>query len=181
MRALEKLYGRDASRILIGRSARESTIKPELSRYRILHFATHGRFVDTDPMYSHLVLASNSGDADDGLLEAWEIMNADLRSELAVLSACETARGRFNAGEGLMGMTWALFAAGCPSSVVSEWTVSSASTAQLMVALHESLLARGPSPFAKADALRAAKLRLLKSQRFAHPFYWSAFVLVGAP
>ena len=49
---------------------------------------------------------------EDGLLEAWELMQLDLKADLAVLSACETARGRYGVGEGMIGLTWALFVAG---------------------------------------------------------------------
>lgn len=180
VRALADLYGSSA-KVLIGRRATESAVKAELPRYRILHLATHARLVDANPMYSSLILAGGGGQADDGMLEAWELLDADLHSDLAVLSACETARGRFRVGEGVIGMTWALFAAGCPSSVVSDWTVSSAGTSELMLVFHRGLLRRQGTPFAKAKALRDAKMRLLRSDRFAHPFYWSAFVLIGAP
>ena len=83
-------------------------------------------------MYSNLVLTQGSA-AEDGLLEAWELMNMDLRADLVVLSACETARGRVGAGEGVIGLSWALFVAGSPTTVVSQWKVASASTAQLML------------------------------------------------
>jgi CHAT domain-containing protein len=43
-----------------------------------------------------------------------------LKAELAILSACQTARGRMAAGEGMIGMSWALFVAGCPAVVVSH-------------------------------------------------------------
>jgi CHAT domain-containing protein len=79
------------------------------------------------------------------------------------------------AGEGLIGLTWAFFVAGCPSSVVSLWKVDAASTNDLMVALHRHLRAgRG-----KDQALRQAALGLLRGGRFRHPFYWAGFVLVG--
>ena len=180
VKALRRLYG-SSSRLLVGDRATESQIKSELPRYRILHFATHGRFVDANPLYSYLVLAADDRAGDDGLLEARELMKSDLHSDLAVLSACETARGRVGGGEGIIGMSWALFVARCPTSVVSQWKVSSASTAELMVAFHRSLLAAGPAPFAKALALQKAKLHLLNDRRFRHPYYWSAFVLIGAP
>jgi CHAT domain-containing protein len=31
----------------------------------------------------------------------------------------------------------------------------------------------------KAEALRRAQISILKEQHFAHPYYWSAFILVG--
>ena len=107
-------------------------MKSEASRARILHFATHGILNNASPLYSHLALA-NGGAGEDGLLEAWELMQMNLQADLAVLSACETARGRIGAGEGMIGLSWAMFIAGVPSIVVSQWKVESAGTRDLMV------------------------------------------------
>jgi CHAT domain-containing protein len=176
VKALGQLYGAARSKIYVGAEAREDRAKTEAARAGILHFATHGVLNDASPMYSHLALAQ--GDAnEDGLLEAWELMRLDLKAELAVLSACETARGRFGAGEGVIGLTWALFVAGVPATVVSQWKVESASTRELMLGFHRQLKA-SPAK-AKAEALRLAALKLMKNPETSHPFYWAGFVLVG--
>lgn len=101
----------------------------------------------------------------------------DLKADLAVLSACETARGRIGAGEGVIGLSWALFVAGVPSTVVSQWKVESSSTRDLMLGFHRGL--RDKRQLSKAEALRQAVLPLLKNSRTDHPFYWAGFVLVG--
>jgi CHAT domain-containing protein len=100
----------------------------------------------------------------------------DLQADLAVLSACETARGRYGAGEGMIGLSWALFVAGVPATVVSQWKVESASTRDLMLQFHRGLQSGKTS---KAEALRQASLSLLKHPATSHPFYWAGFVLVG--
>lgn len=105
----------------------------------------------------------------------------DIRAELAVLSACETARGRIGAGEGVIGMSWAFFVAGSRTTVVSQWKVNSASTAQLMVNFYrqfksETVQGKGT----KANALRLAALELMKDGHYRHPFYWAGFVMVGS-
>jgi CHAT domain-containing protein len=141
----------------------------------ILHFATHGILNNATPMYSHLMLAPGTTD-EDGLLEAWELMQMDLQADLAVLSACETARGKFGAGEGVIGLSWALFVAGVPSTVVSQWKVESAATRDLMIGFHRNLRAANTT---KAAALRAAALSVMKRPTTSHPFYWAGFVLVG--
>jgi CHAT domain-containing protein len=128
-------------------------------------------------MYSHLALAEGAA-SEDGLLEAWELMQLDLHADLAVLSACETARGRVGAGEGMIGFSWAMFIAGVPSIVVSQWKVESAGTRDLMVNFHRGLLSPG-STRTKTEALRQAALKLLKNPETSHPFYWGGFVLVG--
>jgi CHAT domain-containing protein len=128
-------------------------------------------------MYSHLALAEG-GPGEDGLIEAWELMQLDLKADLAVLSACETARGRIGAGEGMIGLSWAMFIAGVPSIFVSQWKVESAGTRDLMVDFHRSLIATKSKP-TKTQALRQAALKLMKNPSTSHPFYWAGFVLVG--
>jgi CHAT domain-containing protein len=131
-------------------------------------------------MYSHLTLSQAAGDAqEDGLLEAREIINLDLSADLAVLSACQMARGWVGAGEGVIGLSWAFFVAGVPTIVASQWKVDSASTTNLMIDFHRRLTARRSDTRTKAESLRQASLGLLRSERYRHPFYWAGFVMVG--
>src|SRR5262249_17368829 len=135
------------------------------------------------PMYSNVMLSQSSGKSnDDGLLEAWEIMNLNLNADLVVLSACETARGRVKAGEGVIGLTWALFVAGCPTTVVSQWKVESASPTNLMVEFHKKFKSKYDNPrsaTSTAESLRQAALKLMRNKQYQHPFYWGGFVVVG--
>lgn len=179
---LGRLYGADVSRVLIGEQAREVTVKAEAGRYEVLHFATHATLDDRNPLYSRVVLSRAEEDAqEDGLLEAWEIMKLDLNASLTVLSACETARGRVAAGEGMIGISWALFVAGSPAAVVSQWKVDSARTSDLMIEFHQNLLrtrGAGRAPLTKSEALRQASLKLLRGP-YNHPAYWAGFILIG--
>lgn len=176
VKTLAKLYGPARSKVYVGAEAREDRVKSEAGQASVLHFTTHGTLNNTSPMYSFLTLAEG-GPNDDGLLEAWELMQLDLKAELAVLSACETARGRIGAGEGVIGFSWAMFIAGVPATVVSQWKVESASTRDLMVNFHRSLLS--PAKPGKSDALRQAALKLMRNPETSHPFYWAGFVMVG--
>lgn len=181
VKLLAEIYGATESRIYTGAEAREDRIKAEANDFRILHFATHGILNDATPMYSYLVLAQG-GKNEDGLLEAWELMETDLGADLVVLSACETARGRIGAGEGVIGLSWALFVAGSPTTVVSHWKVDSAGTSQLMLTFHKGLNRGSPNQklhLSTARALRAAAIDLLKSPEYRHPFYWAGFSVVG--
>jgi CHAT domain-containing protein len=182
VKGLGRLYGAARSKIYIGAEAREDRAKTEAGDFQVLHFATHGVLNNAAPLYSHLVLAQGDK-GEDGLLEAWELMQLDLHADLAVLSACDTARGRFGAGEGVIGLSWALFVAGVPSTVVSQWKVESASTRELMLNFYRGLIATSstaPVAPTKAEALRQAALKVMKSPETRHPFYWAGFVLVGA-
>ena len=172
-RAIARLY-RDAN-VRVGADAHEAAFKDDAPAYRVLHLAAHSLIDDRAPMFSSIVLsASGKNPLEDGLLEAREIAGLDLRADLAVLSACETARGAVTAGEGMVGLSWAFLAAGVPTTVVSQWKVGSASTAELMIEFHRRL--RGGRK--AAEALRMAMLELRRDPRWRHPFYWAPFAVI---
>jgi CHAT domain-containing protein/tetratricopeptide (TPR) repeat protein len=175
VRGIARVYGANVSKVYVGSEAREDILKSEVGHYRILQLATHGVINNASPLYSYVVLAQ--GSKEDGLLEAWEIMNLDLKADLTVLSACDTARGRIGAGEGVIGLSWALFVAGCPTTIVSQWSVESSSTTELMLAFHRNL----KSGFSKSEALRQAAIKLMTDKKHGHPFYWAGFIVVGDP
>ncbi len=180
---LGKLYGQQRSKVYIGTDATEDRVKTESVNYNILHLAAHGAINNRSPMYSHIVLSQmDDKGKEDGLLEAWELMKLDLKADLAVLSACETARGRVIGGEGVIGLAWALFVAGCPTTVVSQWKVNDRSTADLMVEFHRQLNVRSTSVHSRASvaqALRQAALKLFNKSQYEHPYYWAGFIVVG--
>ncbi|MGH9837208.1 MAG: CHAT domain-containing tetratricopeptide repeat protein [Blastocatellia bacterium] len=170
-----RLYQPQA-KVLLGKEATEERFKAEAGNYQVLHLATHGFLDDRSPMYSQIVLAPPREQAkEDGLLEAVELMDLDLNADLAILSACETARGRIGNGEGVIGLMWALFVAGVPATVVSQWSVDDKATEELMVEFHRQLKTKPAQ--GKAEALRQAALKVMKSQRY--PFHWAGFILVG--
>lgn len=183
LQALSRIYGPAHSKVYVGSEAREERFKLEAGNYQILHLATHGILNDHSPMYSHLLFAQNAvGGKEDGLLEAWELMKLDLKADLAVLSACETARGRVGRGEGMIGLTWALFVSGVPTTVVSQWKVRSDSTAELMIEFHRQIktrLTRSNARISVAETLREAALKLMRDGKYRHPFHWAGFVVVG--
>lgn len=174
---LLKLYGTHAAAIYTEDDATEARWKQESGKYRELHLATHGILNSSSPLYSYLVLAHPAEESgEDGLLEAREIMESHLSADLVVLSACETALGRIGAGEGIIGLSWAFFAAGSRATVVSQWKVSSESTSLLMASFYKNLK-KGIVP---AEALRLAAIQVSENQQYRHPFYWAPFVLIGS-
>jgi CHAT domain-containing protein/tetratricopeptide (TPR) repeat protein len=142
-------------------------------RLRALHLACHG-FVDPEhPGLSGLVLSGG----DVLSLDALYRMKID--ADLAVLSACETGRGKLVRSEGVMGLARGFFFAGVPRVVVSDWMVSDASTRPFMRRFYEGMRKGGLSP---AAALRRAKLDAIEAGGpTAHPYHWAAFVLWGLP
>ncbi|HEV7241299.1 MAG TPA: CHAT domain-containing tetratricopeptide repeat protein [Thermoanaerobaculia bacterium] len=171
--AIAKMYGSE-SRTLIGSNATETAAKKLAADFPVLHLATHGVIDDVSPMYSAIILGAT--EKDDGLLEAREMMDLHLGADLAILSACDSASGDLTPGEGIIGMSWALMVAGCRNTVVSQWKVDSASTAQLMIAFHRQIRSANAD---YAEAMRQAQLALLRDERFSHPYYWSPFVLIS--
>lgn len=160
--------------VLAGREATEDQAKQQLGDYRLIHFATHGILDSGSPLYSAVILAEPGPDSlEDGQLEARELADLRLRADLVTLSACETGRGKVQPGEGLLGLSWALTAAGARSQVVSYWKVSDESTRDLMVGFYRRL----NDGEGKSDALRAAAFAVREKSR--HPFYWAPFVLIG--
>ncbi len=175
--ALRKIYPPPHGDILVGARARESEFKKVAGQAGLLHFATHGVLNDRAPLFSYLLLSQeNLAPEEDGRLETREIMQMKLHARLAILCGCETARGEVTAGEGVIGLSWGFFVAGCPATIVSQWKVDSASSTDLMIKLHEQL----HTGIDNAEALRRASLDLRNDARYRHPFYWAPFVLLGA-
>ena len=171
-------YGGPGTLVSLGAESSEALLKREpLERFAGLHFATHAVLNPVVPARSALVLAASASEKEDGLLQAREIYNLRLKSELVVLSACRTARGRILPGEGVQGLAQAFFHAGARTLVASLWDVSDRRTADLMEAFYRHL-AFGES---KADALRSAKLDLLRADPGLPPHFWAPFVLIGEP
>ena len=99
----------------------------------------------------------------------------ELSADMVVLSACNTARGEKRGGEGIVGMSWALFVAGAPTQVLSQWAVDDMSTAALMERFYAGIR-KGES---KAEALKEAGQWLRRDGKHGHPYYWAPFVLLG--
>jgi CHAT domain-containing protein/tetratricopeptide (TPR) repeat protein len=159
-------------------ASRATAQGPELAKYRIVHFATHGLLNSRHPELSGIVLSlvDEHGRPQDGFLRLHEIYNLELNADLVVLSACRTALGKDVRGEGLVGLTRGFWYAGARRVVASLWDVRDRATAELMRRFYHALLKEGATPVA---ALRAAQASLWKEKRWRAPHYWAAFVLQG--
>jgi CHAT domain-containing protein/tetratricopeptide (TPR) repeat protein len=154
----------------------------DVSKYRVLHIATHGLLNAERPQFTGLVLSLVGNKSEDGFLRTDEVFNLKLGSPLVMLSACETGLGKEKRGEGVMGLTRAFMYAGAPTVGVSLWSVADKSTAELMTDFYKRLLA---SPAASSSgtsasaAMREAQLAMISGKKYSAPFYWAPFVLVG--
>jgi CHAT domain-containing protein len=154
----------------------------DVSKYRILHIATHGLLNAERPQFTGLVLSLIGNKSEDGFLRTDEVFNLRLGAPLVMLSACETGLGKEKRGEGVMGLTRAFMYAGAPTVGVSLWSVADKSTAELMTDFYKRLLtssASNPNGVPASAAMRDAQLAMIGGKKYSAPFYWAPFVLVG--
>lgn len=174
----------------LGAEALEEKVKA-LDNPTVLHIATHGYFKSTDKgnqeientmLSSGLILAgiNNYYKAvekpliEDGILTAYECTTLNLdRTELVVLSACETGLGTLSSGEGVYGLQRGLKVAGAKSILMSLWQVNDLTTQELMTTFYEEWLSSGD----KLQAFRTAQQKI--KNKYPHPYYWGGFVMVG--
>jgi tetratricopeptide (TPR) repeat protein len=164
-------------RLFAGADDQKSRFMASAERSPILHLASHA-VADGDALeQSRILFAPSAPGGPDEFLFLREVYDLHLGGvELAVLSACDTARGRVVRGEGVQSFSRAFLAAGAATTVTTLWRVPDAPTADFMRGFYQHLQ-RGDT---RAEALRAAKLRFATSGGpLADPHYWAAFVLTG--
>jgi CHAT domain-containing protein len=132
---------------------------------------------DDNPMYSKLVFTQTEDSLNDGLLNTHEIYNMKLKARMVVLSACNSGDGKFLKGEGVMSLARGFFYSGCPSLIMTLWTVEDLSGSVLMSSFYKYLSQNYP----KDVALQQAKLAYLESadNLKSHPYFWSGYVAIG--
>jgi CHAT domain-containing protein len=138
--------------------------------YHIVHIASHGQF-DHDPKNTFILTYDDKLTMDK--LEQILSNKGEHPVELLTLSACQTALGDERAALGLAGVA---IKAGVGSALASLWSVNDESTAQIMEIFYNHL--RKPT-LSKAKALQKAQIQVASEQRFRHPAYWAAFLLIG--
>jgi CHAT domain-containing protein len=146
------------------------------SKFGILHLAMHGSLDEKNPLNSALIF-SKKDSSDDNLLRGYDLYAMQLKAGLAVLSACNTGSGTLQRGEGIMSMARAFAYAGCPSTVVSLWSIPDESTSKVMLSFYDNLK-KGDT---KDVALQKAKLTYLETcpPQYSIPNYWGATVVIG--
>ncbi|MGE0128739.1 MAG: CHAT domain-containing protein [Blastocatellales bacterium] len=156
----------------------DRAINPELSQYRIVHFATHGVYDNRNPGLSAIVLSQvdKQGQPRNGRLCLHDIYNMNLPAEMVVLSSCDSALGKEFRGEGLVGLTTGFMYAGAARVTASLWKVDDDATAELMGQFYRRMLNDRMPP---ATALREAQIAIWRQQRWSAPYFWAAFVMQG--
>jgi CHAT domain-containing protein len=172
---------------LIRFDATEANLRHEIQGKKYVHIATHGFvYQDHNFLFSSLALTppalESPNPEDDGFLQLHEIYALNLKAcELAVLSACKSNNGLVFEGEGVLGLSRGFLAAGAQRVIASQWSVADASTAELVATLFDEI-AQTENERRNPDyslALRNAKLKIRNNERWASPFHWAPFVLIG--
>ena len=165
-----------------GRDAAESRLKSlnkngELIKYKYFLFAAHGLFIPKLPELSSIVLSQGIETNEDGYVTIEKWMTYNLASNLVYLSACESGLGGYYAGEGIIGIPYALCMAGNQDTVMSLWKVADTQTAKFSSAFFEKLY-KGILPI---EALNKTKREFMinKNTKYSDPSVWSAFLLYG--
>ncbi|MCX7550804.1 CHAT domain-containing protein [Xanthomarina sp. F2636L] len=157
----------------------EHIFKNSAKEHKIIHIGTHAESNNLSPELSRLVFAKSTDTTgiDDGYLFTYEIYNTNLSSNLAILTACETGKPTYQAGEGMISLAHAFNYAGSESIVTSLWKVDEQSSTEI-IALFYNNIKKG---MAKDSALQQAKLEYLKNAkgRTINPQYWAGLVLIG--
>ena len=167
---------------LLAAEASESGLRRALAqqkRWRAVHLACHGLVDPERPTLSSLAL-TRAGE-DDGFLTCLEVLRMEIPADLAVLSACETARGKIVKGEGILGLTRAFMYAGSPRVICSLWRVPDQATRALMTKFYALWYPEKGKGMAAADALQQAQAHVRHHEKWSHPYYWAAWVLWGLP
>ena len=181
--------------ILIDGKFNKNETLPRMQSNTIVHLATHGYFAVGEADKSFIIygdgkIASMSDIAN------WTLTNVDL----VVLSACETAiGGKVGNGIEILGLGYQIQNAGAGAAIASLWKVSDNGTSELMQSLYKNLSQKNIS---SSEALRQAQITMIRSDKkgnssdragvrivgtvptnqetqLSHPFYWSAFILIG--
>lgn len=186
LKALAASLGGGAEDLFLGPRATETAVKTaDLSKYRVLAFATHGLtagdFAEVGEPALVMTPPATASEGDDGLLTAGEVAHLRLNADWVVLSACNTAAPDGTPGaEGLSGLARAFFYAGSRALLVSHWPVDSQAATRLTTRLFE--IAAAEPAIGRAEALQRSMLELMASTDrpyYSHPIFWAPFVVVG--
>lgn len=158
--------------ILHDKQATKINFQESYQNKGIIHFATHAQVDDQNPAKSFIALFP---DGKDFRLYTPELYNLSLKNtELVVLSACETGKGKVQKGEGIISLARAFQFAGCRSVITTIWNAHDESMANLSQRFYYYL----EQGFSTDEAIRLSKIELIRTYS-DHPFYWSNFILIG--
>ncbi len=172
---------KDSEGIQIREHAAEKRIASlPIGDYRLIHFACHGYDRGTIPdLQPGIALSAVDDPENDSFLQMGEMAQLPWNADIVTLSACETGLGDLFAGDGMVGLSTVLLAAGNKGAVLSRWTVPDESAPYFMKSFYNEIRRGGSGP----EAVRKAQISLIgdKEMEFSLPRHWAVFKYVGIP
>lgn len=161
-------------------NASKKIFTEQAKEHKIIHIGTHAESNNISPELSRLIFAKNVNDSvssEDNSLYTYEIYNQNLSSNLAILTACETGKPTYQAGEGMISLAHAFNYAGSESILTSLWKIDEQSSAIII----ENFYGHLKDGLPKDEALQKAKIDYISSVegRTISPKYWAGLVLIG--
>jgi CHAT domain-containing protein/lipopolysaccharide biosynthesis regulator YciM len=156
---------------LIEEQFSRKAIESKFKNHNILHLATHAEFNTGTPDQSFIIFG-NGDKIRLNEIPDWQIPNIDL----IILSACQTGVGKLGDGVEILGFGYQVQKAGAKQAIASLWSVKDDETGVLMSAFYAEI---SKGDVTVTEALRRAQVSLIKSPKYNHPNYWSAFFAIG--
>ncbi len=163
--------------LYLNETSTAASFRAHAGEHRIIHIGTHAESNNLHPEFSRLIFAKDTEQQDDNSVYLYELYNCDLRSELTVLTACESGKPGYMDGEGMISLAHAFNYAGSQSMLTGLWKIDEQASAIIM----ESFYGNIKEGMDKDEALRKAKLTYLSKARgrTLAPVYWAGLVLMG--
>jgi CHAT domain-containing protein len=164
-------------KVISGKRATKINFLKHTSDGSVLHLAMHAIIDNEYPMDSKLVFSQSNNTKNNNFLKTYEIYNINLHSPLIVLSACNTGNGELIKGEGIISLARGFVYAGCPSMVITLWSIADQSSCEFMQLFYKNLKYN-----VNIDkALQQAKIQYIENSDniFSNPFYWAGFIQIG--
>ena len=160
-----------------GTKATKQNFLQNAEKYDILHLAMHTVLNDTLPLYSKMIFSAGDSGNNDRTLNTYEVYNLKLKSDMVVLSGCNTGSGKLQKGEGVMSLARAFLYAGCPSIIMTLWNVEDVSSSVMMIEFYKNI----KNGYSKDEALRRAKISYITQADplKSHPYFWLGYVSIG--
>ncbi|HLB05649.1 MAG TPA: CHAT domain-containing tetratricopeptide repeat protein, partial [Thermodesulfobacteriota bacterium] len=160
----------EGSELLLRKEATETRLKEDIGTFNGVHFASHGVYDSTTPLFSTLKLTRDA--ANDGNLTANEVFSLNLKASLIMMSACQTGLGKLTTGDEIIGLNRAFIYAGAPSVISTLWRVNDAASAMIVKRFYRNYKNND-----LAESLRLAQMAA--KEYYPHPAYWAGFGLTG--
>ena len=160
---------------LTGKEATKAEVLKRLSSVVLVHIAAHGRMetgeIALSPNPERISSIPTKGDY---VLTVTDLLNAQFRASLVVLSCFHSAREEIKA-EGVAGIAHAFMSAGARSVLASLWAIDDEATLEFMRSFYSHLV-QGKSA---SESLNQARKDLRESDKYSDVRYWAPFVLIG--